>query len=556
MAAAGYTPILLYASGTATNVPLAANLTSTATGAELALNYADGKLFYKDSGGVVQLLASKASSANSFSAGTTGLTPNTATQGAVTLGGTLATTNGGTGLTAFTANQIFYASSTSAVAQSTNLQFNGTTLTVANDAVIHTLTVGLGAGSVAGNAVVGNGAGAANTTGAIDAFGNSALGSNTSGNYNAAFGFFALTANTTGNRNAAFGRGSLASNTTGSSNAAMGVSALNANTTASNNVAVGDSALSISVTGDSNVAIGSGTLASSNGASNNTAVGYQAGYSATTCAQNVFLGYQAGYNSNFNGNAFNTCLGWSAGQAMTTGINNTYVGQSSGSGMTTGSYNTILGGYNGNQGGLDIRTASNYIVLADGAGNPRGIFDNNGSFWVGHTSAPTGNPTDPTGITLGASGYAEFSNAGTTNPVLYVFNTSAGSTGLINFGSGGANVGSITYNGALTLYNATSDVRLKENIVDAPSALSKINDIKIRSFDWKSSGRHEDFGVIAQELNTVAPECVTAGDDGEEIEKTWQVDTSPLVPALIKAIQELKAQNDALTTRIAALEAK
>lgn len=39
----------------------------------------------------------------SFSAGTTGLTPSTATNGAVTLAGTLAPTNGGTGLTTFTA---------------------------------------------------------------------------------------------------------------------------------------------------------------------------------------------------------------------------------------------------------------------------------------------------------------------------------------------------------------------------------------------------------------------------------------------------------------------
>ena len=58
MAQSGYTPILIYASGTATNVPLAANMTSTATGAELAINYTDGKLYYKNNSGVVTLLAS------------------------------------------------------------------------------------------------------------------------------------------------------------------------------------------------------------------------------------------------------------------------------------------------------------------------------------------------------------------------------------------------------------------------------------------------------------------------------------------------------------------
>jgi hypothetical protein len=55
MSQVGYTPIVLYASGTATNTPTAGNLAS----GELAINYADGKLFYKDSGGTVQVLATK-----------------------------------------------------------------------------------------------------------------------------------------------------------------------------------------------------------------------------------------------------------------------------------------------------------------------------------------------------------------------------------------------------------------------------------------------------------------------------------------------------------------
>ena len=54
---------------------------------------------------------------------------------------------------------------------------------------------------------------------------------------------------------------------------------------------------------------------------------------------------------------------------MFIGSNNDLAGPS-GYVVTTGSYNTIIGSYTGNQGGLDIRTASNYIVLSDGAGNP------------------------------------------------------------------------------------------------------------------------------------------------------------------------------------------
>lgn len=113
MAATGFTPISLYYSATATAVPLAANLTA----GELALNTADGKLYYKNSSNVVTLLASNAATTNvsSISFGSTGLTPSTATTGAVTVAGTLGIANGGTNQVSFTTGQIHYGSfSTSA----------------------------------------------------------------------------------------------------------------------------------------------------------------------------------------------------------------------------------------------------------------------------------------------------------------------------------------------------------------------------------------------------------------------------------------------------------
>jgi hypothetical protein len=56
MAQAGYTPISLYYSSTTTNVPTNTNLVN----GELAINITDGKLFYKDNAGVVQVIATKA----------------------------------------------------------------------------------------------------------------------------------------------------------------------------------------------------------------------------------------------------------------------------------------------------------------------------------------------------------------------------------------------------------------------------------------------------------------------------------------------------------------
>lgn len=102
MAQTGYTPILIYSSSTAAAAPTAGNLTNSTLGSELAINITDGKLFYKDNANVVQVIGWKV----------------------------VPTSAGGTGLTSFTANQVFYASSTSAIGQSANLSFNGTTLGV------------------------------------------------------------------------------------------------------------------------------------------------------------------------------------------------------------------------------------------------------------------------------------------------------------------------------------------------------------------------------------------------------------------------------------------
>jgi hypothetical protein len=116
MAATNFTPISLYYSTTAAAAPTSGNLVN----GELGLNITDGKLYYKDNSGVVQLLASKAAltSVDSISFGTTGLTPNTATTGAITVAGTLAVGSGGTGLTSGTSGGLLYYSATGTLASS------------------------------------------------------------------------------------------------------------------------------------------------------------------------------------------------------------------------------------------------------------------------------------------------------------------------------------------------------------------------------------------------------------------------------------------------------
>ena len=114
MAATGSTPISLYYSTTATQVPTNTNLVN----GELAINITDGKLYYKDNTGTVQLLAAKGGNGvTTFSGGTTGLTPNTATSGAITLGGTLVAANGGTSFSTYTTGDVIYASATNTLSK-------------------------------------------------------------------------------------------------------------------------------------------------------------------------------------------------------------------------------------------------------------------------------------------------------------------------------------------------------------------------------------------------------------------------------------------------------
>lgn len=180
MAQSGYTPLLLYGSSTPSAVPLAANLTSSAAGAELALNYADGKLFYKDSGGVVQVLATKATGTIGGSntqvqynnagalAGSANLTFNGTTLTANTLNLTnpLTTAHGGTGLSSYTAGDlVYYAAGTALTklgigASTTILTSTGTAPQWSTAASITVGTATNLAGGVAGSVPYQTGAGA------------------------------------------------------------------------------------------------------------------------------------------------------------------------------------------------------------------------------------------------------------------------------------------------------------------------------------------------------------------------------------------------------------
>ncbi len=127
MAATNFTPIILYHTTTASAAPTAGNLNN----GELAINITDGKLFYKDNGGTVQVIATKGTGTIGGSntqvqynnsgalAGSSNFTFNgtTATINTLNLTNALGTIYGGTGLNSYTTGDLVYASGSNTLAK-------------------------------------------------------------------------------------------------------------------------------------------------------------------------------------------------------------------------------------------------------------------------------------------------------------------------------------------------------------------------------------------------------------------------------------------------------
>jgi len=180
----------------------------------------------------------------------------------------------------------------------------------------------------------------------------------------------------------------------------------------------------------------------------------------------------------------------------TTGYANTAVGHMSSYSLTTGSYNTLLGA---GAGGSTF-TCENQTVIGY---NASGQADNS--------------------VVLG--------NANVT--AVYM----AQDRGAKIYAGEGDFTGDITTAGNVTV---SSDIRLKKDIVDLPSALENIKSLRPVSYRKKSSLSSEEYGsteigLIAQELQEVYPNMVS--EDGSK-EPLLSVSYMELIPVLIKGMQE------------------
>jgi hypothetical protein len=210
--------------------------------------------------------------------------------------------------------------------------------------------------------------------------------------------------------------------------------------------------------------------------------------------------------------------GMNAGQAIQLGAR-TFIG------TTTGG-DTSLGGLSGSN-------LTSFLVN----GSERGRFDASGNLLVGKTALPSAS----------VFGFA-VNNSSNNFPYLMNSVNTTGTGTHFEFYNPNGKVGSITTNGSATSYVTSSDYRLKENVAPMTGALATVAALKPVTYTWKADGSAGQ-GFIAHELQAVVPDCVTGEKDAVSTDGSpmYQgVDTSFLVATLVAAIQELKAEVDAL----------
>jgi Chaperone of endosialidase len=236
-------------------------------------------------------------------------------------------------------------------------------------------------------------------------------------------------------------------------------------------------------------------------------------------------------------------LNWAAGTGSSgvdfmqwvgaNGITNVTMSLNSGSGVS-GVYPTAWGNY-----------AGSWITAVDLSGNV-GIA---GTMHAGNaliTSLNAGSSGFPAGSTSyaglawnGSNGYAE--------ATIFTSNSSVGRTASFWYWNGSSYSQSsyIQTNGT---YTSTSDKTLKENIQPLAMGLKEVMLLKPSSFTWKNNGK-ADHGFIAQDVQEVIPAAVEPmyAKDGEpDTNGILGLSYSHIIPVLVNAIQELKAELDIL----------
>jgi len=108
-------------------------------------------------------------------------------------------------------------------------------------------------------------------------------------------------------------------------------------------------------------------------------------------------------------------------------------------------------------------------------------------------------------------------------------------------------------------YTAISDIKLKENIVDANSQWDDLKALRVRNYNLKEGQTHRQIGLVAQEVEPISPGLVYESPDrdaeGNDLGTvTKSVNYSVLYMKAVKALQEAMERIETLEAKVAALE--
>ena len=161
-----------------------------------------------------------------------------------------------------------------------------------------------------------------------------------------------------------------------------------------------------------------------------------------------------------------------------------------------------------------------------------------------------GTQGSPDGTTYFGSGFISESSQ---RMLLRLATSTTGAINLIQFYNSNGNVGKIQVSGTATSYITSSDYRLKENVVPMEGALDRVDALKPSRFNFIADPSITVDGFLAHEVAEVIPEAISGAKDevDEEGNPIYQgIDQSKIVPLLVGAIKELKAEIELLKSQI------
>ena len=324
--------------------------------------------------------------------------------------------------------------------------------------------------------------------------------------YNTGIGHSTLLSLSTGVLNTAVGYKALYNNNTGSNNTALGVNCMLSNTLGDAITGVGVNAFQNNINGINSTAVGVNALYHNIDGSYNDAVGVNALFFNTSGNSNIAVGNHTLYKNTTGDN--NIALGVGALDSCITSVSNIAIGVNTLNGMTTGNNNTAVGTVCG----TELINGSNNILIG-----------NNAQLLTTTTSNQ---------ITIGNGSISSFR----------------------------CNVQTIT---------SLSDMRDKKNIKDLNLGIDFIMKLKPRQFNWDKREWYEGNNSDGSKMSEV-PTAGFIAQELDEVQTTQNADwlnlvlkTNPdrmeatygnLLPVMVKAIQDLKTENDELKKEIGELQ--